>query len=312
MSEIGLGCWQLGGLSTINGIPTTYGDVNETTAFNIVKRAIQLGINVFDTADVYSLGNSEKRLGKDLKDYRSEIHILTKAGGIPSYNSTKPYEIDLSYHHLIAALDRSLKRLDTKYVDIFQAHAAPKSDDDIENLEKAFQTIKKEGKALYCGVSVGSNYEKGIELIEKKIVDTIQIYFSLLDFKPIKRLLPLAKKYDVGVIVAEPLAQGFLTGKYSSSHTFPQTDVRSRLTQEEIKRKVIQSKKFKWLGSNMRTLNQIALAYILSNNEVSTCIPGAKNLEQLESNVRSGEILLTLDELDKISEIQEEFIDSTS
>lgn len=311
MSEIGLGCWQLGGVSTINGIPTTYGDVDETTALNIIERAIQLGINVFDTADVYSLGNSEKRLGKALKEYRSEIHILTKAGGIPSYNSTKPYEIDLSYHHLIAALDRSLKRLDTKYVDIFQTHAAPKSDDDIENIEKAFQIIKREGKALCCGVSIGSNYEKGIELIEKRIVDTIQIYFSLLDFKPIKKLLPIAKKYDVGVIVAEPLAQGFLTGKYVSSNTFPQTDVRSRLTQEEIKRKVMQSEKFEWLGNNIRTLNQIALAYVLSKNEVSTCIPGTKNLEQLESNVRSSEILLTSNELDKISKIQEEFTDST-
>jgi len=113
LSEIGLGCWQIGGGKTINEYPITYGDVDKVTADKLVKTAIELGINTFDTADTYSLGNSEKRLGKSLKNYRSEVCILTKAGLIPNYNSNNTFEIDLSYHHLITSLDKSLKRLGT-------------------------------------------------------------------------------------------------------------------------------------------------------------------------------------------------------
>jgi len=181
VSEIGLGCWQLGGLTTINDISITYGDVNEQTAEKIINKALELGINAFDTADVYSLGNSERRLGKILSERRAEVYIFTKGAGVPTYNKPSPFEIDLSYHHLIAAIDRSLKRLQTDYVDLYHAHAAPQSESDFVNLEKAFGKIKSEGKASYCGVSIGLVYQKGIELINRGIVDSIQLYFSLLE-----------------------------------------------------------------------------------------------------------------------------------
>jgi len=136
VSEIGLGCWQLGGISTINGIPITYGDVDKHTASKIIECALELGINTFDTADTYSLGNSERRLGNAIKENRSEVYIFTKAGGVPSYNESMPMEIDLSYHHLKAALDRSLARLKTNYVDLFQAHKSPHSENDFINIKK--------------------------------------------------------------------------------------------------------------------------------------------------------------------------------
>jgi len=221
VSEIGLGCWQLGGLTTISEIPITYGDVNEQTAVKIINKALELGINTFDTADYYSLGNCERRLGKVLSERRLEVNIFTKGGMVPSYNESNPSEQDLSYHHLMAAIDRSLKRLGTDYVDLYQAHGVPDSESDFDNLEKAFGKIKSEGKATYCGVSVGPYYQKGIELINRGIVDSIQLYFSLLDFEPLIELLPLAKKNGVGIIVAEPLSQGFLTGKYHKDTVFP-------------------------------------------------------------------------------------------
>ena len=304
VSEIGLGCWQLGGLTTINDISITYGDVNEQTAKKIINKALELGINAFDTADAYSLGNSEKRLGEILSERRAEVYIFTKGAGVPSYNKPSPFEIDLSYHHLIAAIDRSLKRLQTDYVDLYQAHAAPQSEPDFVNLEKAFGKIKSEGKALYCGVSVGLEYQKGIELINRGIVDSIQLYFSLLDFEPIIELLSLAKKNGVGIIVAEPLSQGFLTGKYNKNTSFPKTDVRSRYSVEEIKTKLERSQQFQFFSNKSRTMNQVALAYVLSREEVSTCIPGAKSVEQLESNVKSSEISINSQELEKIEKIQ--------
>jgi len=107
VSEIALGCWQLGGLTTINDISITYGDVNEQTAEKIINKALELGINAFDTADSYSLGNSERRLGKILSERRAEVYIFTKGAAVPSYNEQSPFEIDLSYHHLLAAVDQT-------------------------------------------------------------------------------------------------------------------------------------------------------------------------------------------------------------
>ena len=304
VSEIGLGCWQLGGLVTIGGVTITYGDFNEKDAYKIIDKSLDLGINCFDTADYYSLGGSERRLGKALKEKRSDVYIFTKAGYIPTYTETKISERDLSYHYLLSAIDRSLNRLGTDYVDLFQTHIPPQTEEDFKNIEKAFEKIKSENKAKYCGVSIGYEYEKGIELIERGLVDSLQIFFSLLDNKACVQLFPLAKKFNVGIIAAEPLAQGFLTGKFSHNTIFPKNDVRSRLGKNDIENKVKRAKDFQPLLNEDRTMNQLALAYILSHEEVSTCIPGVKTVEQLKSNVSSSEIKLTLDELEKIRDIQ--------
>jgi aryl-alcohol dehydrogenase-like predicted oxidoreductase len=151
VSEIGFGCWHIGGLTTINGLATTYGNIDSKTASKLINTALKFGINTFDTADIYSLGNSEKILGKILKNNRTDVKIFTKAGAIPTYSKTNSFEIDLSYHHLTAALDRSLKRLNTDYVDLFQAHAIPTNEFDYMNLKKTFKKMKKDGKALCCG-----------------------------------------------------------------------------------------------------------------------------------------------------------------
>jgi len=308
VSEIGLGCWQIGGLATINGITTTYGDVDENTAEKMISLSLDLGINTFDTADIYSLGNSEKRLGKSLKEHRDDVNIFTKAGFLPAFSQNEnPFEKDLSYNHLIAALDRSLKRLETDHVDLFQIHTVPRSKEDFENIKKAFETIKKEGKSLYCGISIGRDYEAGLDLIQKGLVDTIQCYFSLIDFQATEKLLSFAKENGVGVIASEPISQGFLTGKYHKNHVFPDTDVRCRFPMELINTLVEKSEKFEFLINESRSLNQIALAYVLEHDSVSTCIPGAKNIEQLKQNVDSHNINLNPKEIQQIIEIQETF-----
>ena len=123
VSEIGLGGYQLGGLSRINDIPTAFGDMDEKTAITIINTAMELGINTFDTADFYSLGKSEIRLGKAVKKYRNQVNLFTKAGAVASYSdivSDTAVHIDLSYHHLMASVDRSLKRLGIDFLDVFQ------------------------------------------------------------------------------------------------------------------------------------------------------------------------------------------------
>ena len=168
VSEIGLGGFQLGEPTIINNQPySAFGGMDENTALSIIRKAIELGINTFDTADLYSLGNSEYRLGKALKEYRSDVNIFTKAGNVVA----NPASHDLSYHHLMASIDRSLNRLQTDYVDLFQVHLPPKTEKEFTDVEKVFDDIKSEGKARHCGISVGIRYEQGIEIIKRKLVD---------------------------------------------------------------------------------------------------------------------------------------------
>jgi aryl-alcohol dehydrogenase-like predicted oxidoreductase len=159
-------------------------------------------------------------------------------------------------------------------------------------------------------VSVGIRYDKGIEVINRKLADVIQIYFSLIDQIPLNELLPLAKKNNVGVIVAEPLAQGLLTNKYKPGHVFPKNDLRSSdYSKQLLEKKLQRVKQFNFLIKKDRTLNQAALAYILSRNEISTCIPGTKSIEQLRSNVSASNIILDKNELKMIEDIQDEWQD---
>ena len=303
VSEIGLGGWQLGAPVQINNKPgTSFGGLDEDTAYRIITTALELGVTTFDTADIYSLGDSEIRLGNILKDYRSDVQIFTKAGHVPGFPK---WSIDYSYNHLISAIDRSLSRLQTDYVDLFQIHYPPNSEEDYVSIEKAFNSIKSDSKASYCGISVGIHYDKAIEIIKRGIVDCIQLYFTLIDPKPLETLLPLAKKNNIGIIVAEPLAQGFLTNKYKPGHVFPNDDIRHHAYPNELLQlKLERSKQFEFLQNNNRSLSQASLAYILSRGEISTCIPGVKSLEQLNSNVDASTIRLSSDELKKISIIQ--------
>ena len=311
VSEIGLGCWQLGGELNINGVSTTYGNVTKENAKAIVECALDFGVNTFDTADVYSLGQSERRLGEILKERRNDVYIFTKAGNVLTYTETTLSEWDFSDNYLISAINRSLKRLDTDYIDLFQVHIPPQSEDDFRNVENAFEKIKSENKANYCGVSIGNQFEKGIELIERGLVDTLQVFFSLLDFNASKKLFSVAKKHNIGLIVAEPLAQGFLTGKYQKQTVFPKNDLRTRFTRDEIKTKVEKANDFQIFVNENRTMNQIALLYVLSHDVVSTCIPGAKSVEQLKSNLTSHERKLYPNELEKIKEIQQKWQKTT-
>ena len=304
VSEIGLGCWQLGGQLNINGVSTTYGDVTKENTKMIVEKALDYGINTFDTADVYSLGECERRLGNILKEHRSRVHIFTKAGNVPSYSETSLFEWDFSSSYLLSAINRSLKRLDTDYVDLFQVHVPPKSEDDFSNIEKAFKKIKSENKANYCGVSIGNQFETGIKLIEMGLVDTLQIHFSLLEFGATKELFSVAKKNSIGIIASEPLAKGFLTGKYQKQTIFPKNDVRVRFSINEIKMKVEKANDFQVFVNENRTMSQVALLYILSHDAISTCIPGSKSVEQLKLNILSTEKKLSNNELEKIKGIQ--------
>jgi len=309
VSEVGLGCWELGGETTINGIPLTYGQVHKNTASKIIQTAIKMGINVFDTADTYSLGNSEKRIGNEIKNIKKKINIFTKGGIIPAQNTPLPVEIDLSYEYLLSSIKRSLCRLQTKKITLFQAHKPPKNETELHELKKVFKKIKDDGLASFCGVSIGLDYEIGKKLIDSGFVDTLQFYFSLIDYKPTIELLSHAKKNNIGIIISEPLGQGFLSGKYNENHQFAKNDIRRiSYSNKIIKEKIKKANQFKFLQTKNRSIAQIAIAYVLSYKEISVCIPGSSSEKHVILNANSSDIKLKDDELKQIKEIQEKWI----
>ncbi len=308
VSEIGLGCWELGGENTINGIPLTYGDVNEHTVSKIIKTAAKMGINTFDTADIYSLGNSEKRLGKEIKKIKNRPNIFTKGGIIAAQNIPLPVDVDLSCDYLLSSIKRSLHRLQIKKIELFQAHKPPKNEAEITELGNTFKKIKENNLASFCGVSIGLEYELGKKLIDSGIVDTLQLYFSLIDYKPTMELLSYAKKNNIGIIISEPLGQGFLSGRYKENHKFAKNDIRRiSYPMKIINEKIKKSNQFKFLKTKDRSMAQIALAYVLSFKEVSLCIPGSSSVEHVISNAMASKIKLTDDELKQIKEIQDKW-----
>jgi myo-inositol catabolism protein IolS len=304
VSEIGFGCRNFGGKSIINGVPTTFGDITEEEGTKILLRCIELGINTFDTADTYSLGKSESRLGNFFHDFRSDVLIFTKGGAIPSL-STPPFEIDFSHNYLISALDRSLKRLQTDYVDVFQAHAPPRSESDFINLEKAFDIIKSENKAKSVGVSIGKNYNVGVSLIKRNMVDVLQITFSILSTDSVNELLSMANRNKIGIIVNRPLEEGIITDSFNTKK-LSQDDFRKKYSSKFFKNKIKNVNLLKKSFSDY-TLNNLALEYILYHSEISTCIPSSMNMKHIESNVNSSKINLTENDIIKIRDIKKKF-----
>ena len=146
----------------------------------------------------------------------------------------------------------------------------------------------------------------GIELIERGMVDALQLYYSIVDFEAENKILPLAKKNHIGIIASEPLAQGFLTGKYKKNFVFPQEDLRRNIPKSEIIKRCTISKKLENISNESMSISQIALSYVLHREEVSTCIPSAKTIQQLVSNCNAAKIELTEKEISKIRYIQEE------
>ena len=303
ISEIGLGCWQLGGKFLVNGMPITIGSVNEKTSEDILTSTLEYGINFFDTADVYSLGKSEEILGNVLKKYRNEIKIATKAGSVLSKSNKKPFQVDLSKDHLISSLNKSLNRLKTDYVDIFLTHFIPYSDTEFESIEKAFSKIKSEGKAIACGVSISEEYEKALELLEKDIVDCIEITYSMLNYEPENEIFQLAKKKNVGIITSKTFSQGFLIKK---NLNFGLEDVRSTYNKKKIELLVKRREKF-FEKFKLEELKSLAIPYVVSNKDITSCLIGVTNTVQLEQNMKYYNNLLKTKDRTNIKYVQSRF-----
>lgn len=284
VSEISLGTWQVGG---------TWGSpFNHHLAEKILRRAIELGINVIDTADVYSDGDSERSIGKVLKQTSQRVYVATKCGRRISPHNNKGYTPEVLRNHV----EGSLRRLGVECLDLIQLHCPPTEVYYRPEIFEAFDRMRDEGKILYFGVSI-EKVEEGLKALEYENVATIQVIYNMFRQRPAERLFPLAKESGVGIIVRVPLASGLLTGKFDRATQFAQGDHRTFNRKGEAFDRgetfagipyeigIDAVEELKKIFPHRGHLAQAALNWILLRDEVSCVIPGASSVEQIEANV---------------------------
>jgi len=301
VSEIGFGCWAIGG----NKFGNSYGFVKDEESIAAIQCAIALGCNLFDTADVYGLGRSEEMLGKAIQGYRDKVLLCSKVGD-NFYHSQ--YKKDFSEAYVFFAFKESLQRINTDYLDIYMLHNPTLREIQKGAVFDPLLKLKTEGKIRAVGISV-SEPSEGIAAIVSEKVDVIQIAFNMYYVDPVFNLFPLAKKHQIGIMASEVLGNGFLTGKFSVEDTFVLGDFRSRMSEPEKEVRVRLADAYaKHLGvTEKHPLSHYATQFSLSHDAVGTAIVGAKTTVQVEENMAadSGPVLsqkdidTVLDLLDK-------------
>jgi aryl-alcohol dehydrogenase-like predicted oxidoreductase len=296
VTEVGLGCWALGGASFRGGQPTGWSGANIGQSLETVRRAWELGVRFYDTADAYGRGKSEVLVGMGLHEHKGDAVIATKVGNslaAPGQFWSEPY--------IRGGLDASLTRLEVDCVDVYQLHG-PKVEMMTDDLFALMRDLKASGKVRSWGVSIGSA-EEGERAIEGG-AEVIQLVYNILQQETGKRIFPLAKEKGVGIIVRVPLASGWLTGKYDANTVFPSDDHRSgRYTADRVKETAEKVARLDFLLEEAETLAEAALRFTLMDPAVSTVIPGGKAPAQVADNVKAAGNPLSEGAMKRIQEL---------
>ena len=303
VSRICLGCMSFGD----SEIWTHKWVLNEENSRPIIKRALELGINFFDTANVYSLGRSEEILGKALKDYakRDEVVIATK---VFSRMRDGPNGVGLSRKVIMNEIDNSLKRLGTDYVDLYIIHRWDYNTP-IEETMDALNDVVKAGKARYIGASAmyAWQFQKALYTAEKhgwtKFV-SMQNHYNLIYREDERELIPLCKDQKIGLTPYSPLAAGRLARDWSETTYRLQTDevAKSKYDSTKDADKAIVDRVAELANKHGVSRAQISLAWLLHKGPVNAPIVGATKITHLEDAVGAIAVKLTPDEITYLEE----------
>ncbi|MDO4522107.1 MAG: aldo/keto reductase [Eubacteriales bacterium] len=307
ISAIGIGCWGFGG---------DWDTSEEKKSIEIIHKAIDLGVNLFDVAPVYGWGVSETILGKALKDgKRDKVLIASKAG----LTWEKKYETrnDLSKENLFREIDESLTRLQTDHIDIYQMHW-PDPNTPLEETAEALAELKKDGKIRYVGLSnfAQKDVEKMMEMIDVHCQQSLynmlernpKSYHSIpLDYRTESEVFPTVKKYGQAFLPYSPLFQGLLAGKFLDGHKFSEHDIRSanpKLAGPEFEMYMNAARQIKAFSDEIgHPMNEVSVNWLRQKEEVTSIIGGASSIEQLEKNVNSLSWELDDEMIAKLNEI---------
>ena len=306
VSTICLGTMTFGGASYWKAI----GAMDQSAADALIQSSIEAGVNFIDTADIYSDGMSETILGQSLKNLgmaRKDVVVATKA-----YGRTGPGRNDAgaSRGHIMDAVDASLKRLRTDYIDLYQIHGTDLYTP-VEETMRALDTLVSQGKVRYIGCSNWQAWRimkaAGIsELKNLASFDTLQAYYSIAGRDLEREIVPMLEDTKMGLLVWSPLAGGLLSGKYTREHQKPEDSRRSTfdfpLVDKERAWKIVDVM-VPMAKEKEVSVATLALAYVLAKPFVTSVIIGAKRLEQLAENLAAAELKLTEDEVKRLDEV---------
>jgi len=284
--------------------------IDEPTSIAIIHHALDLGINYFDTADWYgNQGRSEEFIGKGVKDKRSQVIIATKFG-FPTNGG--PNDQGSSRYHIIKAVDASLRRLNTDYIDLYQVHR-PDPETPIEETLRTLDALVRAGKVRYIGCSNFTAWQLCEAIWTSRVNNlnsfiTVQPRYNLLDRTIEQEMVPCCEKYGIGVVPWGPLAGSFLTGKYRKGEAAPSD---SRLaTPPAMFKDLISDTNFDKVArlqafaeERGHTVAELAISWLLSHPWLSSVIAGARKIEQVTANVKAAEWKLTPEEVAQVSEI---------
>ena len=296
LSRLGFGCWQLGGHG--------WGRVSETEIIRAAHRAIDFGINLFDTAPIYGLGHSEELLGKILGVKRKDIVLATKVGLVWEKGAVFEKFTDISPANIQRELDASLKRLNTDYIDIYQIHW-PDTSIPLEEPMYALEKLRGAGKIRHIGCC---NFSLGLlkEALRYGRVAAVQVSYNLVDREVESDLMSFCRENDIAIIAYNPLARGLLSGKYNGSASFGDDDNRSRhryFQGEEFQKNLQVVERVKAAAGRInRSAAQVAIRWVLKNPCVSTALVGVKTAAQLEENLAAVDFELPGDEMELLNE----------
>jgi aryl-alcohol dehydrogenase-like predicted oxidoreductase len=306
VSEVCLGAMTFGG----QGMFKVVGEVDQKGATGMIARSLEAGVNFIDTADVYSMGNSEKLIGQALKDVgarRSDVVIATKCFGRVG---SGPNDLGASRGHIMDAVERSLERLQTDHIDLYQIHGtdivAP-----VEETMRALDDLVARGLVRYIGCSNWQAWRimKAQGIAERRgwtRFETLQAYYSIAGRDLEREIVPLLNDQKIGLMVWSPLAGGLLSGKFGPGSNGPEGARRAAFDFPPV------NKDRAWACVDaMREIAQargvsvarIALAWVLAKPFVTSIIIGAKTMEQLDDNLEAVKVPLSADEMKKLDEV---------
>ena len=306
VSEICLGTMTFGGA----GYFKIVGEIGQKDATGIVARAIEAGVNFIDTADVYSQGMSEQITGQALKDIgvkRSDIVIATKCYGRMGQG---PNDIGASRGHIMDSVSRSLERLQTDHIDLYQIHATD-GITPVEETMRALDDLVRQGMVRYAGVSnwqawkimkaQGAAHHRGWARFE-----TLQAYYSIAGRDLEREIVPLLEDQKMGLMVWSPLAGGLLSGKFGLGSNGPEGARRAAFDFPPVDKdrawKCIDAMRAV-AGAHGVSVARVALAYVLAKPFVMSVIIGAKTMEQLDDNLDAVKLALSADEMKTLDEV---------
>ena len=261
----------------------------------IVQKALGLGITFFDSSENYNEGRSEAILGEVLSGHDGSTVIATKGG----FSTGASIVRDFSAESIARAARGSLSRLRRETIELYMLHSPTVAQLESDSWPKAIETLKAEGTIRYFGIST-SDHASGIKAIEMG-ADLLQIEYDLLDSSAEDALLPLAQEHDIGIMIRTPLARGLLTGKFKAGEAIPAEQQWRRPTGDRLQLRLERIEQLRFLEREGQTLAQASLRWLLAQPGVHCVIPGARTVEQLESNVAAIDGELTGEELSQVN-----------